>query len=371
MKKILLFLFSSSFCCFAQDFIVNPPYAPQTCNGDLTFLAGAIYWNTHEDGLEYAILNSVAIPVINPDPEEIDEINNLIDDDFIKPKSKWEFGFRFGINYTFACDGWDVDLVWTHFSPFSSNQIEADPSEGHTLVALWSAFAPAQGEVNFARRIQSNWKIKLDLIDFELGRAFWVSKRLSSRPFIGFRYILIRQNLDLEYSGGSWSPRLDPPQDPLIGLVDLKNDFRGGGLRSGLETIWNVDCGWGIYGLIALSLIYGRFDLYHCEENRLAIVPYSKMKVLDSRNHFRVSRPILDWNLGIQWSRMFCNCQYIFLGRFGWEQHLFFHQNQLWRVTRIGDTGGEANGLTGENVFVQTKGNLDTGGWMFTVQLAF
>lgn len=369
MKKLFLFLLASPFICFSQDIIINPPFAPQTCNGDWKFLAGALYWNSHQDGLEYAILNMVAIPVINPDQQDIDEINNLIKDDFIQPKSNWEFGYKFGINYTFPCDGWDVDLLWTHYTPFSGNEIEADPGDGHTLVAIWSAFAPAQGEVNFARRIQADWKLKLDVIDLELGRAFWVSKYLSTRPFIGFRYALLLQDYDLEYSGGSWSPRLNPPQDPLVGMVDLHNDFKGGGLRSGLETVWTVDCGWGIYGKAALSIIYGPFDISHSETNKLAISPYSKTKIFDSRAHFRVSRAIADLNLGIQWSRMFCGCQYAFLGKLVWEQHLFFHQNQLWRVMRMGDAPAEP--LSGENAFVQSRGNLDTQGWTFTAQLSF
>nr|NGX26567.1 hypothetical protein [Chlamydiota bacterium] len=46
----------------------------------------------------------------------------------------------------------------------------------------------------------------------------------------------------------------------------------------------------------------------------------------------------------------------------------FFHQNQLWRVVRIGDT---ANAPSGQNVFHQRRGTLDTQGWTLALKFMF
>ncbi|NGX59823.1 MAG: hypothetical protein KR126chlam3_00980, partial [Chlamydiae bacterium] len=50
---------------------------------------------------------------------------------------------------------------------------------------------------------------------------------------------------------------------------------------------------------------------------------------------------------------------------------LFFHQNQLWRINRIGDTEATFPNNTGENVFFQRRGTLDTQGWTLKVQFQF
>ncbi len=364
---IALLTFSSSFC-FSYETIANAPVNPKTCNGEWTFTASGFYWNAHQDGLAFAIRNQVAIPVINPLPPDIEEINNLIDDDLETPKSKWEFGFKFAVGYNTSCDGWDLDLIWTHFSPSSFTHVSAELEDNQTLITLWSAFAPAQGEINFARDIEVIWKLDLDFVDFELGRSYWVSKRLSLRPFVGLRYVSIKQDYDLEHKGGSWSPRMNPPQDPFTNEVHLDNTYKGIGLRSGLNGVWNLECGWALYCDLSGNIIYGRFDVFHDENNRLAISPHTKTKLLDSRAHFRASRAIVDFALGIQWSALFCDCQYGVTAKLGWEQHLFFHQNQLWRVIRIGD---EANGNRGENVYQQRRGNLDTEGWTLTLRFTF
>ncbi|MDN3506071.1 MAG: Lpg1974 family pore-forming outer membrane protein [Simkaniaceae bacterium] len=348
--------------------IVGAPVFPKTCGGDWVITASALYWTAHQDGMDFAIRNAVRVPVVNPDPPEIDELNNLIDDDLEGPKGKWEYGFKLGLGYNTSCDGWDLDLVWTHFSPRSHTDVSAGVSDNQSLVTLWSAFAPAQGEVNFARDIEANWKVDLNFVDFELGRAYWTSKRMSLRPFIGLRFLSIKQDYDLEHKGGSWSPRIDPVQDPFTGEVSLNNDYRGVGLHSGIDSIWHFDCGWGLYGNLAANVVYGCFDISHKENIRLAVSPYTKTEILDAKSHFRASRAIIDLALGIQWSALICDCQYGILARLGWESHLFLHQNQMWRVVRIGDT---ANQTQGQNVFHHRRGTLDTQGITLALEFLF
>jgi hypothetical protein len=318
--------------------------------------------------MDFAIRNEVRVPVVNPDPPEIQELNVLVDDDLEGPSNKWGFGFKLGVGYHTNCDGWDLDLTWAHFSPGSHTDVSADVDDNETLIVLWSAFAPAQGEVVFARDIEADWKVCLDWVDLELGRAFWTSKRLSLRPFVGIRYASLRQNLDLEFKGGSWSPRIGPPQDPLTGEASLKNDYRGVGLRSGMNTAWHFDCGWALYGDLAAGILYGSFDVDHQENTRLLIAPFSKAEVLDTRSKFRASRAVVDLGLGIQWSALICECKYGIAASLGWEQHLFFHQNQMWRVVLIGDT---ASGNKGENVYQQRRGTFSTQGATLSVEFLF
>jgi hypothetical protein len=236
-----------------------------------------------------------------------------------------------------------------------------------------------------------HWKLKLNLIDLELGRSFWVSKYLALRPFIGLRYASIKQHADIHYNGGSWIALPFPTEQlALNDEVDLQNNYRGAGVRAGLDSQWNFGCGWAFYGNLAASIIYGRFRVDHDERITPASnTPRTSIVILDTTEHLRAARPILDLALGVQWSTMFCSCKYGFTAMFGWESHLFFNQNQLWRVSRVGATPlltvapdpdeafepfivgniSDPLNLSGNNVFDQRRGLLDTSGW--TLSLIF
>ena len=210
-------------------------------------------------------------------------------------------------------------------------------------------FASVQGSVVYATDIQTDWKLDLNIVDIELGRNFWTSKYLAIRPHVGVRVAYINQSYDIEHRGGSWA-NLQPNISTLVvagpfnNEVHLDNDFKSVGLRAGLDSTWNFGCGWALYGNFAASLLYGRFNIDHDEWNRLATGDHAKTKVLETDDNFRATRAAMDLALGLQWSTLFCDCKYGFTVALGWEHHLFFNMNQLWRVNRIGDTLQGTNG---------------------------
>ncbi|NGX60520.1 MAG: hypothetical protein KR126chlam3_01696 [Chlamydiae bacterium] len=367
------------YCLGPENYGVNAPVRPHTCNGDWVISAAGFYWNAHQDGMEYAIDNHVKNPgFIDPAiGERILELNNLIDAEYETPDFKWDWGFKIGLGYNTTCDGWDFGVVWTWYRGKANDHVEAEIDDNHTLLPLWSAYATPIGPIPYATDIETHWKLQLNLIDIELGREYWTSKYLSFRPFIGLRIAFIEQNFEIQHKGGSWSEIPSPPFLLAIPAfndeVDLDNDFKGIGLRAGFNTVWNFGCGWGLYGNFAASIVYGRFSLDHDEEIRRASSPHDKIKILETEESFHASRGMLDLALGIQWASLFCDCQYGFTIQLGWEQHLFFHQNQLWRINRIGDTTSAEffPNPNGENVFFQRRGTLDTQGWTLKVQFAF
>jgi len=360
----------SCYCLGPVNTIANAPVNPRTCNGDFVVEVAGFYWNAHQDGMEYAIDNHVKV-----DTSDIVQLNNLIDAEYKTPNFDWDWGFKAGLGYNTTCDGWDFGVTWTWYRGKANDHVEAELDDNHTLLPLWSAFASSAGSILYATDIETHWKLQLNLIDIELGREYWTSKNLSFRPFVGLRVAHINQDFEIQHKGGSWSDSSNPsaPQSAYNNEVDLDNDFKGVGIRSGFNTVWNFGCGWGLYGDFAASVVYGRFSLNHDEEIRLATSPHDKTKILETKESFRASRGMLDLALGLQWSSMFCECQYGFTVQLGWEQHLFFHQNQMWRTNRIGDVANAA-GLpnnTGENVFFQRRGTLDTQGLTLTLQFEF
>ena len=309
------------YCLGPENIIANAPVNPRTCNGDLTITVAGLYWRGEQDGMEYAVDNEIiGTDSVTGNPQ----LTNLIDAKYKTPSFDWDFGFRVGLSYASPCDGWDIGILWTFFHEGAKSHVEAEFDDNHALLPLWSAYQfPNAGNAPtlFASDIESFWKFDLHLIDIELGRQFWTSRKLSFRPHIGLRLAKLDQTFEIEYKGGSWN---DPGLSINVNdLVDLDNDFKGIGIRSGFDTLWNFECGWGVYGRLALSVIYGKFDLDHDERIRDAQAPFTKNKILETKENFRASRASFDLGLGVQWTAMICKCQYGVTAQLGWEQHLF------------------------------------------------
>lgn len=357
---------------------LNPsarPYTADACccdQGEFIIHVAGLYWKSNQDGMEFAIQNNVA----NSQYQGV-----LVDADYINPNFKWNWGFKVGIGYNSIHDGWDLDLLWTHYRGKANRKIEAEPTDNRTLLPLWSAYAiPTPGTsqgILQASDIESSWRLRLDMIDLELGREFWTSKNLSLRPHIGLRGAWIMQDYDLTHLGGSWANAFSVFD--YTNEVDLDNNFKGVGIRGGLNSEWVLSCGcgpcpsqWSIFGNVALSILYGRFEVNHDEFNRLAVNPFTKTEVLDTKDHFHASRAIADLALGIQWSTLFQDNRYGFDLTLAWEQHVFFNQNQMWRVVRVGDNiTSVPTSTVGENVYHQRRGDLTTQGVTLSATITF
>lgn len=349
-----------TYCMGPNTVGINAPLNPRTCNGDFIFSASALYWQPCQTGLVYAIKSEVQETLAN-------ERANLIDAEFLNPSFEWDFGFKFGLGYNSNCDGWDLFLEWTHYTSSSSSVDEAREDENITLLPLWSAFSragPALPQSAFL--INTYFKLKLDLVDLELGRAYWNSQRLSLRPHIGIRYLNAREQFDLVHRGGYWafSQMMVTSLPALTNEVELHNDFHGVGLRAGLDSSWNFGCGVALYGKAAIAGIRGKFLVEHDEKNRLVESPFTKFPITDIRDSFHQSLFNLDLALGLSYSVELCDCKYGFFASLGWEEHTFFSMNQLWRITpKIGEAQTDR-----AFEYTQVEGNLSTNGLTLTLQ---
>ena len=341
------------------------PVRPRTCNGDVALTVAGFYWNAHQDGMEYAIESEVFT--------DNTERAYIVNGDYKNPSFKWDFGFKLGLGYNTPCDGWDVGVLWTNYNGKASSHNEAEASDNTTLITLWSDVLQDQEDQYplYASDINTSWKLKLNLIDIELGRDSWFGKRVAVRPHVGLRVAYLEQDYDIEYSGGVFT-NLTAPINPVGAyndFVKLENEYKGVGVRGGLDTVWNMGCGWGIYGNLAFSVIYGRFEVDHNEFLRDASDPHHKEKVIEARDSFRASRYMTDVALGLRYAARFCECQYALSVSLGWEHHLFLNQNQMWRVVRNLDDAQTQPNAT--NIYHQRRGDLDTQGWTLTVVFDF
>lgn len=230
----------TSICGPEMGMAVNPPARPFTddpccCDaGEFSITVAGFYWQATEDGLEYAVNSTVITPTITDGmPVDTTTLARIIDGSYRTPDLKWKPGFKVGVGYNTTHDGWDLELLWTHYNGRANSADDNESDLNKTLLPLWSAFVPiATGDTNsgtilFATQANTSWRVDLNLVDLELGREYWTSKRLSLRPHVGLRYAMIHQRYKIEYLGGSWDGGISPFTDE----VELKNHFDGGGGR--------------------------------------------------------------------------------------------------------------------------------------------
>jgi len=263
--------------------------APRSENGWYLF-ADALYWHADVDNADWAFKNTnaaVSTPVAGP--------NHSVN-------FKWAWGFRAGIGANMDYDQWDTNIYYTWFRTTNSNAVGTKGAQiGSDLFGLATPFT--QGKIN--------WKISFQMIDWELGRPFFVSKHLSLRPHIGIKGGWINQHVNENFTqaAGPYSSR-------------TKNDFWGVGASGGFNSNWTFAVvgthNFDFFGDFAGALMYGHFNVKHTET-----------QFAPSGLNRNLMVPMLQAMFGMSWDTSF-NCSRCHFGlRVGYEFQQWWKQNQM------------------------------------------
>lgn len=167
---------------------------------------------------------------------------------------KWDYGFRVGTGYDFEYDQWDTALYWTWFRTETNRSI---PFAADTVIS--PEFDAAFLTGNIALSLNGNWRLLLNMFDWELGRGYWVSKSLSLRPFLGVKGGWIRQSIHAHYNNLIIHSVLTHNS----GREHLKNNFWGVGPTGGINTKWNIrtlGCSFlNLFGDFSVATMWGRW----------------------------------------------------------------------------------------------------------------
>lgn len=313
--------------------MVNPPARPYAQNAVGMFITGdVLLWKATENGLPYVFVDN------NADGQ-------LTRAHAKDPNFKWDWGFRLGVGGNLPHDGWDLYLTWTHFHTLARAS-ESTPFNG-TLVQIWGNPATDVGaiEVDAAK---ARWKLRLNVADLELGREFFVSRYLTLRPHAGLRSLWDHQRYRVGYVVNSLT------NETLT--IPMKNHFWGLGLRTGLNTLWGFGGGFGFFANTAVSLMFGNIHIQQHETHQPDGNSHLGVKY---RND--ITRAVTDLAAGFRWDESFCKESFHLGIALGWEQHMFFGQNQLMRFCDDNFRGA----------FTSNQGDLTTQGFFLSILLDF
>lgn len=171
-------------------------------------------------------------------------------------------GFKVAAGLDLSYDGWDtfVEYTWLHAKD--------------TKTALGGGYVVDFNEVNqrysevtkaLSGTAKRSWSMHFNAIDWELGRNFFVSPKLTLRPHFGLkaswqthRYNI--HHLDTDFFSNDGNIYLS------AGEIHNheKQTYWGLGIRGGLDTSWMFSRNWSIFGNLALAPLWGRFKSTLC-----------------------------------------------------------------------------------------------------------
>lgn len=392
--------------------ILNPPAEPYIAAGVGVFFDGELLlWKARETGLDYAVKANYNAP--HKGQFVTNNSGTTKNPDF-----NWDFGFRFGLGWNPNKDGWDLFLDWTHLHTTASDKVNATPAVGTRIFPEFQAFAIPDKTIYYTNA-DSHWRLDYNTLDFEVGREYFVSRRLTLRPNIGLRAAWVHQDYDVNYLGYLTNVISLPPTPPpfsapgrktpvttqMYSNIEMRNNFNGVGPRIGLDANWILGSGFSFYGDAEISLLVGQFHVKYQETSSgtqgISVVPLGMLvgaitpdilrnnqftDVADLTESFTDTRAVTDLGLGVRWAHKFFDERYQIRLQLGWDQHLFFGQNQFITYEsdaqiqrKAGPTTRNPSGAfrtttnpTSElNARTQRRGDLSLQGFNFSVRLDF
>lgn len=360
-----------------DDRVITPNASPIVQHGvDVFISADFIYWTGRLDNLQYAY-NGVATGSSADDAAFVDQTTgvNVPQGGFSFVKRKWSPGFKVGIGLDLGHDGWDLGAEYTWFRTHPSGRTDGGTTLGTILVPAFS-INPTSGISGFmdaagtgSNTATSNdfpatgyatasYRLHFNNIDLSLGRNFFVSPRLTTRPHFGLKGTWQTQRFKPAYEDVTASA--DDGDGTTTTLsnacyhINFKQNYWGVGIRTGMDTSWQFMKSFGIFGNWALSALWGQFDVTRKDWSQSTvtttvdgtstaevILPSYMTNVVKK---FHTLSAVLELALGLRYDYWFSDNDYRFRIQAGWEEQIWFDQNQLFYMN-------QTSPLTGNLIF--------------------
>lgn len=292
--------------------------------------ADFLYWKADFDGLEIATENQQNSSLSS---------FKMSDVDF---HGEWRPGFRVGLGWLFGeQDQWDLYANWTFFYDKATASEYSKEFLQLNYIPSWSNILGPSASI-----VSGNWNLHFNMIDLEIGRNYFISRKIALRPHVGLRGGWIDLHYHAKYRG-AWGFTTIPSGN--IGFTsrdtsfDAKDLFKGIGVRGGADFLWHFSDHFGISSQISGSLLYGSFNvdetfnggqpaLVSTTKGLAAVINSFKVKYSKDFNRVRAN---IDAFLGLFFETGISNNKYNFAMHAGYELSEWFQQNQLVAVDYI------------------------------------
>ncbi len=360
-----------------------PNYYDLQCASGVFFYGDFLYWFANEDNLAPCVTAVGTNFILEP---------GVVEDLFLNPTSvnhlgtKWDPGFRAAWGINFEDDGFDVEVNYTWFQnkkhkTFSvpgfgtSINFPFFPDVGQmalvdpwinipfsTLPTTGAGFGPL-----YFQKVNAFWKLKFQQIDLQLGRKFWLGKRMAMRAYTGARGVLLTTRFNNVASNVS-----------ALSLISyqfsdkFKNRIWGGGILVGIQPEWHFCQNFILFSNVDASLLWGKLKIRKKEEyNFFASGALLNTNFNTLRSNISKMQAIWDLALGLRWEGTWCNRIRTSLD-IAWEEHILLDTNNRFKnFSQAGLTSGVLTAVNGFESFSEEEGNLMMGGAVVRFRVDF
>ena len=249
------------------------------------------------------------------------------------PMKKINFRFDPGIRAQFGVrpkhDDWEFDAVWTHFYAKSS---------GSTSDSVFPNFYPPSATVSTST--SATWRLNMNVADLELSRATYISKWLSTRPYLSLRGAWIGQKYLINSNGVANSSS------------DMQSYLYSVGPRGGFDLKFGLGQGLYVFNDSSAAMLWGYFKN---TQNTLGATSYYRNMNVHTTT-FNV-----DMSLGLGWDRLVDEGHYRVSLRGSWDHSIYFDANYFASYPALATI----------DAFDTARGNLSLEGFTFAFRLDF
>lgn len=293
---------------------------PQIHSNRLFFKADALLWKAFFGGSDYAATDNSLEALMG-------EVKRA---DF-----RWRGGFRVEGGYHLPHDNWDFLVTYTWFHDKAVKSV--DSSSG-TIVPLIPPFASYSAGASASIR----WPVRLQNLDIDLRRPYFLNRHFSVAPFIGLRNAWIDH--------GYYATYTDPDGDVVTTNVYAKQNFWGIGPVAGMGTEWHITSHWWIFSSFAGAVLASNYDV-------ISRVYNDGVTVDDLSADTQRLSPTIQGALGFGWHMNMNRCRnhlalrFSYEGQYWWKQNLTIHYaSTTYPIVRLGEDLG-FHGFTFDMLF--------------------
>jgi hypothetical protein len=313
---------------------ITPTAAPRTrCGYNMFSTADFLWWKPRIDSTTYVLSGISDGGPFSPPGQSVSKGNSR------SLNFEFEPGFRIGIGKTFPTDRWDLSLNYTWLANDTRhNSLTAGPGAGMISMLNVTFNNGSVGLMNLSEA-SSTWKQNFNMIDLDLGRAFFISSHLILRPHVGLKTAWIQNRAKFHYIP---SPSITLAANTLLEADVKRNQHMWGlGLRAGMDTGWQFYRCWGLYGNLSLSGIWTDYHVHLIDWT--FVTGLGGTTNLHSQLSIQNITPVLEIALGMSYTNWYANERIQFMAQAGWEQQVWFDFNHF---TTLGSTIGGPSNLT-------------------------
>ncbi len=292
---------------------ITPPVLPLVQNGlELIIDADFIWWKSQLSGTTFATVNNRARHA----------------------PTQFEPGFKFGVGLDLGFDGWDsyAEYTWVN-QPWTESSFTAKtPKPANYVISnLGIPFTPVLKKGTVSRKEQ------LNILDIEIGRNFFISKRLTLRPQFGLKLARMFEKVKIVEEGTIFA--ISPIKNHLF----FQQTLSGVGIRVGVDTGWHLTPHFGLYGDFAVTTLWSNFH-----NNNSSNIPSLDFKQCSKTSNSTIL-PIIEAGLGVSYTTWFKEERYQLYAKAGWEEQVWIGYNQI-DINNIANNTGNLTmqGLTAQ-----------------------